>query len=195
MPEVLLIAGSPSNPSRSTAALEWIGSVLESKGYSIDCLLVRDLPPEPLVQGVPTHPAIVSAIKRVAQAKAVVVATPVYKASYSGTLKVFLDLLPQDALSEKSVLPIASGGSVSQLLALEYTLKPLLSALGARHILSGVFLPDDQIPYDSETGYQFERQATDRLRAAVGSLEWNLRKKRTPTITTTSSYGLTPALP
>ena len=57
----------------------------------------------------------------------VIVATPIYKAAYSGLLKVFLDLLPAEALRGKTVLPLASGGSVAHLLALDYALKPVLS--------------------------------------------------------------------
>jgi len=41
-----------------------------------------------------------------------IIATPIFKASYSGLLKVFLDLLPQFALAGKAILPIATGGSV-----------------------------------------------------------------------------------
>lgn len=40
----------------------------------------------------------------------VILATPVYKAAYSGLLKTFLDLLPQGGLRDKVVLPIARNG-------------------------------------------------------------------------------------
>src|SRR5256885_12419558 len=43
--------------------------------------------------------------------RSVVVATPIYKASYSGVLKSFLDLLPQFGLAGKVVLPLATGGT------------------------------------------------------------------------------------
>jgi FMN reductase len=63
----------------------------------------------------------------------VVVATPVYKAAYSGLLKVFLDVLPQTALKGKLVLPLATGGSPHHMLALDYALRPVLQSLGAPH--------------------------------------------------------------
>ncbi|WP_204272820.1 NAD(P)H-dependent oxidoreductase, partial [Escherichia coli] len=78
------------------------------------------------------EPAIAAAVLAVEQADLVVVSTPIYKAAYSGLLKVFLDLLPPDALRGKLVLPLATGGSPAHVLALDYALKPVLSALGAR---------------------------------------------------------------
>ncbi|HEX3138682.1 MAG TPA: NAD(P)H-dependent oxidoreductase, partial [Rhizobacter sp.] len=89
----------------------------------------------------------------VAQAQVVLVATPIYKAAYSGLLKAFLDLLPQDGLRDKTVLPLATGGSIAHLLALDYALKPVLSALGARDILDPVFATDSQIPKHETQGY------------------------------------------
>ncbi len=62
---------------------------------------------------------------------AVVVATPIYKAAYTGGLKALFDILPQSALRGKTVLPLATGGSPAHLLAIDYALKPVLSALGA----------------------------------------------------------------
>ena len=60
-----------------------------------------------------------------------VVSTPVYKAAYSGVLKVFLDLLPQFGLAGKVVLPLVTGGTASHVLAIDYALRPVLLALGA----------------------------------------------------------------
>ena len=88
---------------------------------------------------------MLEAVASVHAADVVVVATPIYKAAYSGLLKTFLDLLPQDALRGKTVLPLATGGSAAHLLALDYALKPVLAALGARDILDGVFATDAQL--------------------------------------------------
>ena len=74
-------------------------------------------------------------------ADAIVVATPVYQAAYSGLLKVFLDLLPQFAFRGKAVLPIVTGGSPAHVLAVDYALRPVLANLGAAHIGQGWFVP------------------------------------------------------
>ena len=94
----------------------------------------------------------------------------VYKAAYSGVLKVFLDLLPQTALQGKVVLPLATGGSPHHMLALDYALRPVLQSLAARHILPGVYASDAQIPKDGEGRYLVSQDIGDRLDDAVNTL-------------------------
>lgn len=45
----------------------------------------------------------------------------------------------------KVVLPLATGGTVAHLLAVDYALKPVLSTLKAQEILHGVFADDSQV--------------------------------------------------
>jgi FMN reductase len=113
------------------------------------------------------HRDIRAALDAVARADLIVVATPIYKAAYSGLLKAFLDLLPRDALRGKKVLPMSTGGSLSHLLALDYALKPVLSALGARDILDGVFAVDAQLPPHESGGYVPDAALVERLDRAL----------------------------
>ena len=167
---VLLIAGSPSAPSRSTALLEAVGERLAGRGARIDRLVIRDLPAQALLQAEWSHPAIERAIARVAQARVVVVATPVYKAAYSGVLKVFLDLLAQNALQGKTVLPLATGGSPHHMLALDYALRPVLQSLGAKSILPGIYATDSQVTLAPEGTYHVQADIAARLDDAVNVL-------------------------
>lgn len=92
---VLLIAGSPSERSRSSALLDSVSHRLALRsGFVVDRLNIRELPAQALLLAKWGHPAIAAAMAQVAGARAIVVATPVYKAAYSGLLKVLLDLLP-----------------------------------------------------------------------------------------------------
>jgi len=167
---VLLIAGSPSAPSRSTALLEAVGTRLALRGVRIERIAVRDLPAAALLAADASHPALQRAAEQLAQARAVVVATPVYKAAYSGVLKAFLDLLPQSALKAKTVLPLASGGSPHHMLALDYALRPVLQSLAARHILAGVYATDAQITLTPEGAYQLQSELAQRLDDSVQTL-------------------------
>jgi len=106
----------------------------------------------------------------VAQASVLVVATPVYKAAYSGILKVFLDLLPQTALKGKTVLPLATGGSPHHMLALDYALRPVLQSLAAKNILPGIYATDAQVIVTPEGGYQVAEDIGARLDEAVDTL-------------------------
>ncbi|MGM9425235.1 NADPH-dependent FMN reductase [Hydrogenophaga sp. MI9] len=164
---VLLIAGSPTEHSRSAALLdgveERVHGLVEDRRLHVDRLRIRDLSPQALLLADWGHPSVVRAIEQVANARALVIATPVYKAAYSGVLKVFLDLLPQSALKGKAVLPIATGGSPHHMLALDYALRPVLQSLGARHILPGVYASDSQIPKDENGDYLIEGEIAQRL--------------------------------
>jgi FMN reductase len=160
---VLLIAGSPSAPSRSTALLEAVGDRLARRGARIERLTVREVPAEPLLLAEWAHPAIAHAIAQVAQARVVVVATPVYKAAYSGVLKVFLDLLSQGALKGKTVLPLATGGSPHHMLALDYALRPVLQTLTPRHILPGIYATDAQVTPSPDGVFRVHDDLAQRL--------------------------------
>jgi len=100
----------------------------------------------------------------------VIVATPIYKAAYSGLLKAFLDLLPADALRGKTVLPLATGGSAAHLLALEYALKPVLSALGARDILDPVYATDAQLQAREAPGHVPSHDVRERIALSLRPL-------------------------
>jgi len=168
---VLLIAGSPSEQSRSSALLDSISHRLALRGgLVVDRLNIRELPAQALLLAEWGHPAIAKAIEQIAKARAVVVATPVYKAAYSGLLKVLLDLLPQTALKEKTVLPLATGGSPHHMLALDYALRPVLQALAARHILPGVYATDSQVPQSADKRYEVGPDIAVRLDDAVLTL-------------------------
>jgi FMN reductase len=167
---VLLIAGSPSERSRTAALLDAAGQRLAARGVLVERLRVRDLSPQALLLADFGHRSISQAIGQVAQARVVIVARPVYKAAYSGVLKVFLDLLPQAAFAGKTVLPLATGGSPNHMLALDYALRPVLQSLGARHILSGIFAVDSQVTLSPEGSYSVAQEIGERLDAAVNIL-------------------------
>ncbi len=95
-----------------------------------------------------------------------VIGTPVYKAAYSGLLKTLLDVLPQYALTDKAVLPLATGGSTAHVLAVDYALRPVLSSMGAGHITQGWFVLDRHITVREDGVTVIERE-TDVLLAPV----------------------------
>jgi len=164
---ILLVAGSPSERSRSAALLDSVSHRLAGRGATIERLHIRDLSPQALLLADTAHRSIAFAADQVARAKALVIATPGYKAAYSGVLKVFLDLLPQTALKHKTVLPLATGGSPHHMLALDYALRPVLQALSARHILPGVYATDSQVTLTPEGSHHLSAEIGARLDEAV----------------------------
>ena len=173
---VLLIAGSPSERSRSATLLAQVGQRLAQHRIHAATLNIRNLDAQALLQAQFDHPDVVKAAQQVANAKVIVVATPVYKAAYSGVLKVFIDLLAQNALKGKTVLPLATGGSPHHMLALDYALRPVLQSLGPRHILPGIYASDAQITVTPEGAYHVGDEIGVRLDDAASSLRSALER-------------------
>lgn len=147
MTHILTLAGSPASPSRSSALLAYCARLLEADGITAEPLAVRDLDAADLLHANGKGPTIQDALARVAAADGIIIATPVYKAAYTGMLKAFLDVLPGGALAGKVVLPIVSGASPGHALVLDYALKPVLAALNAGTILNGLYLLDSQFEH------------------------------------------------
>jgi FMN reductase len=87
-------------------------------------------------------PDVADALKAVPSHDLVVFASPTYKATYTGLLKVFLDRLPSGGLAGVSVVPLMLGGHWGHALAPELSLKPVLVELGATAPTKGLFLLD-----------------------------------------------------
>lgn len=167
---VLLLGGSPSAPSITWRLLQLVGARLAALGQRTVALQARELPALALLRADLEDPAIAVAVAQVAEADAVVVGTPVYKAAYSGVLKLFLDLLPQDGLAGKLVLPLATGGSQSHMLALDYALRPVLASLAPRQILPSIYATADQLPWHPEQGLAPAPAIAARIDAGIEQL-------------------------
>lgn len=176
MAVVLSVSGSPSPTSRTTRLLRHLDERLRQQGHEVTPLEVRTLPADVLLGANVRHPAITAVAELFAQADGVVIGTPVYKAAYSGLLKSLLDLLPQYALSGKTVLPLATGGSQAHVLAIDYALRPVLSSMGAAHIVPGWFTLDKDITVADDGTLtvapgtaEVLAQVTDQFSAALGT--------------------------
>jgi len=169
MTSMLTIGGSPSHPSRSAALLDYCRTQLGRRGLTTENITVRDLNAEELIQGRFDGPSLKPAFAQVATADGIIIATPVYKAAYTGVLKAFFDVLPANALGGKVVLPIALGGSLAHSLVIDYALRPVLMAMGASHILHGVYLIDKQLVYSTEgKGVEFATpEAEEQVKTAL----------------------------
>ena len=141
---VVGLGASPGGPlSRSAALLQAALASLAAREVRIERIDLATLPADGLL-GRARSPQVEAALAAVACADLVIVATPIYRATYSGLLKVFFDLLPTAALAGKVALPIAAGGSPGHQLAIDHGLRPLLASLGAVVVATGVYASPDQ---------------------------------------------------
>jgi FMN reductase len=147
MSEAIAISGSPSRESKSRRLLVHGVDRLARDGIHGRVVDLCDLPAGDLL-GRARSAAIGDALAAVAAAPLVLVATPVYRASYSGLLKCFFDLLPQDALRGKVAIAMATGGSAAHSLVIDHGLRPLLASVGALVVATGIYGTDAQFSAD-----------------------------------------------
>ena len=136
------ISGSPSPVSKSRVLVE---TALGAFGDGAETTLIdlAALPADALL-GRGTAAEIAAAIAAVERSRIVVIGTPVYRATYSGLLKVFFDLLAPDSLTGKVGVPLVSGQSRGHALAVDHGLRPLFASLGATVIATGVYATPEQ---------------------------------------------------
>jgi FMN reductase len=83
--------------------------------------------------------ALAEAVEAVRGADAVIAATPVYQASYSGLFKSFVDILENGSLKGTPVLLAATAGTARHSLVLEHAMRPLFAHLKAVTVPTAVF--------------------------------------------------------
>jgi FMN reductase len=103
-----------------------------------------------IVAGFPS-PRLAEAQSAVAGADGLIAVTPIFSGSYSGLFKSFFDVMDPDALTGKSVLIAATGGTPRHSLALEHALRPLFSYLRAIVIPTAVYAASQDWGADGDT--------------------------------------------
>lgn len=165
-PLVVAISGSPSPASATAELAEHALGQLPPASFAVRHIRLRDIDAQAMLGGRPDDAGLAEAIACIAAADGVIVATPIYKAAYSGLLKAFLDLLPQFGFAGKTILQLATGGSLAHVLALDYALRPVLQSMGARHIVQSTFVAAGQARR-GETGLVLEPEAAGLLNEAI----------------------------
>jgi len=146
------ISGSPGARSKSRTLLERALVALSDRGVSATLIDLATLPADALLGRRRAH-EIDTALGSVSEATIIVASTPVYRATYSGLLKVFFDLLPLNGLVGKTAIGIATGGSSAHQLVIDHGLRPLFASVGAVTTPTGVYGTDSAfdngVPHES----------------------------------------------
>lgn len=157
----LVVNGSPSHPSRSrTLALH----VLDRLGGG-DVLDLADLDPGALL-ALRSDPGVDAAVARVAASPILVVATPVYRATYTALTKAIFDLQPQGALAGTVVIPIATGYSAEHRLAIDHGLRPLVASLDGWTTPTGIYATKADLADDGTISEAVQAAAAAAARQA-----------------------------
>jgi FMN reductase len=155
------VVGNPKAASRTRDAAERLAAAL---GLECEVVEVAALGAGLLGWG---DPDVAAAVERVRAADVVIAASPTYKGTYTGLLKVFLDQFPTaSGLAGQVALPLMLGGGPAHALAPELTLKPVLVELGAVCPAQGLFQLDSTYTTDESLARWTERWGRSVLDAA-----------------------------
>jgi FMN reductase len=144
MSKLIAVLGSVTPPGRLLKALEAMTAAARAAEptLEIDVLNLADVriafadgrPPEAY------NDDTAAVVKRVSAADIVVLASPVYRASFTGSLKNLLDQLPVEALMGKPCGIVAMGATAHHYLGVEWHLRDVLTWFGALVPPTGVYL-------------------------------------------------------
>lgn len=137
---VVAVVGNPKPMSRTRAAAELIAKKLTGAAPAT-VIDVVDLGAGLLGWG---DPKVAEAKQTVLDADVLIVASPTFKATYTGLLKLFLDQFGQGELGGKTTFPVMLGAAPNHALAPELTLRPVLVEIGASCPAPGLYLLDSE---------------------------------------------------
>ena len=143
MPRLLAVIGAVTPPGRLDAAVRFAAErAAEQPGVVADVLSLGEhrvsfADGRPLDRFADDTARVVGAI---GQADAVLLASPVYRASFTGALKNLLDLTPVEALRAKPVGIVAMGATLHHYLGVDWQLRAVLAWFGALVVPTSVYL-------------------------------------------------------
>ena len=154
---LVAVSGGLQRPSKAAALAEHLMDLIADEVLCEQRLVeLGQLAPQ--LAGATWRSHLPDAVERelaaVEQADILVVATPVYRGSYTGLFKHFFDFIDQDALIDKPVLLAATGGSERHALMIDHQLRPLFSFFQARTLPLGVYATDKDF-----TDYRLQDEA------------------------------------
>lgn len=163
---LVAVSGGLQRPSKSAALAEHLLDLIADEVPSTQSLVeMGQLAPQlaGAVWRSQLPDAVEQALAAVEQADVLVVATPVFRGSYTGLFKHFFDFVHQDALIDKPVLLAATGGSERHALVIDHQLRPLFSFFQARTLPLGVYATDHDF-----VDYRLQNEALiQRARLAI----------------------------
>jgi FMN reductase len=169
--KVVAVSGSLHSPSKTTALVREILASLGSN-IEIDAHLIEISEIGPEFAGALTRDQLPASVEqellRIESADLLVVASPVYRASFTGLFKHLFDFVGQYALVDTPVLLVATGGSDRHALILEHQFRPLFGFFQALTLPIGVYANNSDFDTTAAGGYTVSStQLHDRIDLAI----------------------------
>jgi FMN reductase len=153
---VVAVVGNPKPASRTRRAAELVAERVTGTAPAT-VIELAELGPGLLGWG---DPAVGAAKQAVVDADLVVFASPTYKATYTGLLKLFLEQFAAGELGGTTAIALMLGASAHHALAGELTLKPVLSEIGCSCPTPALFLLESGWEASPELDSWVERART-----------------------------------
>lgn len=157
-----VVVGNPKPGSRTLQAALRLATLLTGAAPDL-AIDLADLGARLLDWG---DAGIAETVETVRRLDLLIVASPTYKATYTGLLKLFLDRFPNNALDGVVAVPLMLGAGPGHALAPEAYLRPVLSELGASIPTRALYLLDSAYD-DAEAFEPWLAASRDRILAAV----------------------------
>jgi FMN reductase len=165
---IVFITSSPSAKSRSSFLADFVEKQIRANGHRATAYAVTDFDATDLILGRSDGPAVTAFVQTVKGADALVLATPVYKATYTGALKTVVDLIPPDALEGRLALGIATTRLGDHAASVDAAYRSLFAFFRAR-TLDPLVLLDRELASGPE-GFAFEEAGRARVDRSVQAL-------------------------
>ncbi|MDX3853448.1 FMN reductase [Streptomyces sp. AK02-01A] len=140
---VVALVGTVRSPSKTKALVELILQTIASR-TPIESRIIEIHTLGPGFTGALEREQLDAgsedAVRAVESADLVIAATPVFRGSYTGLFKHFVDFMDQYALAAKPVMLAATGGSDRHSLVIEHAMRPLFAFLQAWTAPAGIYL-------------------------------------------------------
>lgn len=169
MVEVGVVVGNPKSRSRTLEVARRVAlAAAAAVGRDDSELLVVDLADlGPRLFDLSSN-EVRRVVDAVAECSLLVVASPTYKASYTGLLKSFLDWFGTTGLRGVTTVPVMVGAGSTHALAVEVHLRPVLVEIGATLPTRGLYVVEADLPRLDEVVDEWVGEATVPLRRALG---------------------------
>jgi FMN reductase len=142
--KLVAILGSVTPPGRLLSAVKWTLDDARAANAGVETQLINlGEQKVAFADGRPAeqyHDDTASIVRAVLDADGVILATPVYRGSFTGALKNLLDHLPIESLAGKPVGIIAMGATSHHFLGADWHLRDVLAWFGALAIPTSVYL-------------------------------------------------------
>ena len=166
MSRITAVVGNPRPGSRTHALTETVTDHLTLALGAAEVATV-DLAALGAALLDPADGAARAARELVAGSELVVVATPVYKATYTGLLKLFFDGYGSDALAGVTAVGVVVSAAPAHLLATDIHLRSLLVELGATVPTRSLGVVEGQLPEADRLAGEWARANAGVLRRLV----------------------------